>query len=117
MKSVGEDGPDIGERKRTFIEEVCQGTRHEGKYKHKLLLLVTKDFNQRDAGTAEKLEDLSLALGVVRLDVLVGDDDFEGLVPRPINLRGDTFRDGGAVGVGTDANTFFRVLKEVSLSV
>jgi hypothetical protein len=72
-----------------------------------LLLLVAKGFEQFNTGRPQSLEDLSLSLGVVRLDVLVGDNDFQSFVAGAINLRGDALRDGMAVAVGANANTRF----------
>lgn len=40
--------------------------------------MVAESLEEGDAWWVERLEDLDLAEGVVRLEVLVGDDDFEG---------------------------------------
>ena len=42
--------------------------------------MVAECFEQRNTGTGEESEDLGFAKGVVRLDVLGFDDDFEGAV-------------------------------------
>jgi hypothetical protein len=61
-----------------FIEEVGEGERHVGKNEDEALLLVAEGFEEGDAWWVEGLEDLDFAEGVVRFEVLVGDDDFEG---------------------------------------
>ena len=43
----------------------------------------------------------------MRLDILVGDNDFQSFVAGAIDLRGDTLRDGVAVSIGANANTRF----------
>lgn len=80
VEGVGEDGADLGclERGGAFIEEVGEGERQEGKGEDETLLLVAEGFEEGDAWWVERLEDLDLAEGVVRFEVLVGDDDFEG---------------------------------------
>ncbi|KAK1242951.1 hypothetical protein MKX08_005763 [Trichoderma sp. CBMAI-0020] len=84
VEGVGEDGPDAGRFQAggASIEEVGEGERHVGKGEDEALLLVAEGLEEGDAWRAERLEDLDLAEGVVRLEVLVGDDDFEreGLV-------------------------------------
>lgn len=40
--------------------------------------MVAESLEEGDAWWVERLEDLDLAEGVVRLEVLIGNDDFEG---------------------------------------
>lgn len=79
VEGVGEDGADVRRFQAggAFIEEVGESERHVGKGEDEALLLVAEGFEERDAWWVERLEDLDLAEGIVRLEVLVGDDDFE----------------------------------------
>lgn len=97
MEGVGEDGADVRwfQAGGAFIEQVCEGEWHVGKDEDETLLLVAEGFDEGDAWRVEGLQDLDLAEGVVRFEVLVRDDDFEGerFVSglRAEDLRGDAF--------------------------
>jgi hypothetical protein len=63
-------------------EEVGEGEGHVGEGEDEALVLVVEGFEEGDdvrgGGGAEGGEDLCFAVGVVRLDVVRFDDDFEG---------------------------------------
>jgi hypothetical protein len=66
-----------------------------------LLLSIAKDIDQGNAWLTKSFENLDLSLGVVWLDVVVADDDFESTVSRAVDLRRDALRYWDTIFVGS----------------